>query len=67
MCELKGPEHWAGCWREHHACAVNLIEDLKVFDTAYLRWANSWHGMEEEADAFVQMVEAHEKIERTWD
>ena len=24
----EGTTHWGGCWREHHACAVAMVEKL---------------------------------------
>ena len=64
MCELKGPKHWPGCWREHHACALEFIEVNLVFQRAYLRWAQAAEGTPAEGRAFMAMVDAFDDVQR---
>ena len=33
-CASQGRTHWEGCWREHSACAVAMIERLQAENAA---------------------------------
>ncbi len=64
MCELKGPEHWPGCWREHHACALEFIEANLVFKRAVLRWKDAPARSRNRWRALAAMLAALEDVER---